>query len=134
MRRWGLCGLVLLLAECAVWYPPGNQFAPPEVPHDPATLRRVLDSTQPLPDVPLVLTLRVTPRTVLVRGAVHVVCLVPGTVQRVRFGIEDLRMSDHPGGRLLHEMFYEPMPCGSWVAVCATDRERKEQTVEVLGC
>lgn len=79
---------------------------------------------------------RLMPRFVMAGGAVWVTCYVPSEyrAERLRYGIEGIRMSEGPLEHLENRMLVERIPCGRWSATCALSTgEHRELRLEVLG-
>ena len=114
-------------ARCAAFYPPGPGKFRQEVPQPTAAdLAALLAEPLPIPDREMAFALLLTPRLVPAGGAVRLTCLVPPSWGRgsIRLALEGVQAS---AGRIHYaetSRLIEGVPCGTWIASCATDTQQ----------
>lgn len=127
--------LVVTLAGCS------HPFTP-ETPHPtPEQMQELLRAPVTLPGKfsKPAFTVQVNPRFAPARSAVWVTCYVPASygAGRIRFGIEDVQVSEGPLDHLQYRLLVENVPCGTLKAVCtiitARGQQHASQTLEVKG-
>jgi hypothetical protein len=102
--------------------------------HQLGCARNPVPATTPAARPSTPFSLRLTPPIVLSGGSVWVRCYAPQEGRRIRYGIEGVRMSEHPHDYTENRLLVERVPCGgNLVASCQVDRRRLEQALHVIG-
>ena len=131
---------LLLNTGCisALTYPPsGPKHYKPDTPHPTAArIAELAKIDKPLEDYDGPFEVIIYPQVLLAGSGVRVRCMVPVShrANEIRYGIQNLSMSEGPADKYEFVRTFERVPCGTWVASCIlSDGKRRDKEFTAIG-